>query len=80
MPYKMLMAARYGLLRIVKALIERDPGIVSIKDKKGQTALHMVAKGHDPNIEELLLANCSILKGNTVVHIATRKCRPQVEH
>ncbi|GAB2292428.1 hypothetical protein Dimus_026669, partial [Dionaea muscipula] len=78
-------AARYGLLRIVKALIERDPGIVSIKDKKDQTALHMATKGHDPNIEEFLLADCSILnerdkKGNTAMHIATRKCRPQVEN
>lgn len=69
---------------MVKLLVERDPDIVSIKDKKGQTALHMAAKGQDPSIiEELLLADCSVLnerdkKGNTAVHIATRKSRAQV--
>ncbi|KAK4596845.1 hypothetical protein RGQ29_014753 [Quercus rubra] len=77
-------AARYGLLQIVKALIDRDRGIVSIKDKKGQTALHMAVKGQCPLVvEEILQADCSILnerdkKGNTAVHMATRKGRSQV--
>ena len=30
---------------MLKLPIERDPGIVPIKDKKGQTALHMAVKG-----------------------------------
>jgi ankyrin repeat protein len=68
----------------VKVLIARDSGIVCIKDKKGQTALHMAVKGQSTSVvEEILVADHSILnerdkKGNTAVHIATRKSRPQV--
>jgi ankyrin repeat protein len=69
---------------MVKVLIHRDPGIVCIKDKKGQTALHMAVKGQSTSVvEEIFLADRSILnerdkKGNTAVHVATRKSRPQV--
>ena len=68
-------AARYGLHRIVAALIGRDPGIVSIKDKNGQTT--------PPYGCEILLADHSVLnecdkKCDTAIHVATRKCRPQV--
>jgi len=76
--------ARIGYHRIVKALIERDPGIVPIKDRTGQTALHMAVKDTNTDVvEELLMADVSILnvrdkKGNTALHIATRKWRPQV--
>lgn len=73
------------LLRIVEALIKRDPGIWSpSRHKKGQTALHMAVKGQDTSVvEEILLADHAILnerdkKGNTALHMATRKCRPQV--
>ncbi|KAI3935576.1 hypothetical protein MKW92_050713, partial [Papaver armeniacum] len=44
----------------------------------------MAVKGQDPSVvEELLIADLSILnardkKGNTAVHMATRKCRPQI--
>ncbi|RZC46768.1 hypothetical protein C5167_039719 [Papaver somniferum] len=43
----------------------------------------MAVKGQDPSIvEELLIVDLSILnardKGNTVVHMAIRKCRPQL--
>lgn len=77
-------AGRYGLLRIVKALIDKDAAIVGIKDKKGQTALHMAVKGRSLEVvEEILQADYTILnerdrKGNTALHIATRKSRPQV--
>ncbi|KAI4964442.1 hypothetical protein ZWY2020_005799 [Hordeum vulgare] len=73
-----------GYHRIVKALIERDPEIVAIRDRKGQTALHMAVKGKNTDVvEELLMADVSILnvrdkKANTALHIATRKWRPQM--
>jgi ankyrin repeat protein len=69
----------------VKALISRDQGIVCIKDKKGQTALHMAVKGQSTSVvEEILQADPTILnerdkKGNTALHMATRKGRSQVK-
>ncbi|KAI5382801.1 hypothetical protein KIW84_070278 [Lathyrus oleraceus] len=77
-------AVRYGVDRIVKALIARDTGIVCIKDKKGQTALHMAVKGQSTSVvEEILQADPTILnerdkKGNTALHMATRKGRSQI--
>ncbi|MBA0849851.1 hypothetical protein Goshw_021510 [Gossypium schwendimanii] len=86
-------AAVKSHLDVVNAILSADPtcirivhcdqGIVSIKEKKGQTALHMAVKGQSPAVvDEILLANHSLLnerdkKGNTALHIATRKARPQ---
>ncbi|MBA0580910.1 hypothetical protein Gorai_023110 [Gossypium raimondii] len=87
-------AAVKSHLDVVNAILSADPscirivhcdqGIVSIKDKKGQTVLHMAVKGQSPAVvDEILLANHSLLnerdkKGNTALHIATRKARPQI--
>ncbi|XP_052726055.1 ankyrin repeat-containing protein At2g01680 isoform X2 [Vigna angularis] len=58
--------------------------LVCIKDKKGQTALHMAVKGQSTSVvEEILQADLTILnerdkKGNTALHMATRKVRSQI--
>jgi ankyrin repeat protein len=50
-------AARNGDLEMVKALLERNPGLVFSKDDKGWTPLHRAAnRGHNA-LAELLLAN-----------------------
>ncbi|KAG0465699.1 hypothetical protein HPP92_019863 [Vanilla planifolia] len=80
------MAARNGLHAVVRTLLDKDPELASIRDKKGQTALHMAVKGKNPDVvDELLHADPTILnvqdkKGNTALHIATRKWRPQMVH
>ncbi|CAN6878223.1 unnamed protein product [Brassica oleracea] len=53
-------------------------------DKKGQTALHMAAKGTNVEVvEELIKADRSSIniadtKGNTALHIAARKGRSHI--
>ncbi|MBA0759965.1 hypothetical protein Gotri_022773 [Gossypium trilobum] len=92
-------AAVKSHLDVVNAILSADPSCIrivrkngktalhtaaSIKDKKGQTVLHMAVKGQIPAVvDEILLANHSLLnerdkKGNTALHIATRKARPQI--
>ncbi|PPD83955.1 hypothetical protein GOBAR_DD19108 [Gossypium barbadense] len=77
-------AARNGHLDVVKALLACEPGIAPRIDKKGQTALHMAVKGQSlAVVEELIRVNPSLMinmvdtKGNTSLHIATRKGRAQ---
>ncbi|KAE8691088.1 Ankyrin repeat-containing protein [Hibiscus syriacus] len=78
-------AARNGHLDVVKALLASEPGIAQRTDKKGQTALHMAVKGQNlAVVEELIRVNPLLMismidtKGNTCLHIATRKGRTQI--
>ncbi|WZZ69159.1 hypothetical protein YC2023_080529 [Brassica napus] len=69
---------------VVKALLASEPAIAIRMDKKGQTALHMAAKGTNVEVvEELIKADRSSIniadtKGNTALHIATRKGRSHI--
>jgi ankyrin repeat protein len=71
-------------LEVVRALLTIERGIATRKDKKGQTALHMAVKGQNVVVvEELIHAEPSSInivdtKGNSALHIATRKGRAQV--
>ncbi|KAE8733004.1 Ankyrin repeat-containing protein [Hibiscus syriacus] len=78
-------AARNGHLDVVKALLASEPGIAQRTDKKGQTALHMAVKRQNlAVVEELIRVNPSLMinmidtKGNTCLHISTRKGRTQI--
>jgi ankyrin repeat protein len=72
-------AARMGHVEVVRALLNKDPGIGLRTDKKGQTALHMASKGQNSEIVvELLKPDASVIhtednKGNRPLHVATRK-------
>ncbi|XP_071685658.1 uncharacterized protein [Rutidosis leptorrhynchoides] len=62
----------------MKALLEKVPEIATRADKKGQTALHIVAKGQRVDIiNELIVADNVLFnmvdKKNIAFHIATRK-------
>ncbi|KAL0667194.1 hypothetical protein Bca4012_029898 [Brassica carinata] len=69
---------------VVKALLASEPAIAIRMDKKGQTALHMAAKGTNVEVvEELIKADRSSIniadtKGNTALHIAARKGRSHI--
>ncbi|GAB4860310.1 hypothetical protein Ancab_011790 [Ancistrocladus abbreviatus] len=75
--------ARNRHLELVKALLEKEPGITTRTDKKGQIALHMVVKRQNLElVEELIKANPSSVnmadtKGYTPLHIVTRNGRAQ---
>lgn len=75
-------AARNGHLMVVKALLGKEIAIRN--DKKGQTALHMAVKGQNVDlVDEILGSDPSLInmvdnKGNTVLHMASRKGRTQV--
>ncbi|KAM0946495.1 putative ankyrin repeat-containing domain, PGG domain, ankyrin repeat-containing domain superfamily [Dioscorea sansibarensis] len=78
-------AARMGHVEVVKTLLSKDPGLGMRTDKKGQAAIHMAVKGNNVEmIMELLKPDPSLVinlqdnKGNTPLHIATRKGRPEV--
>ncbi|GKA11890.1 hypothetical protein Tco_0691436 [Tanacetum coccineum] len=66
---------------IVKLLIERDLGIVAIKDKKGQSAFHMamVVIPMEGRLLTLItrFLNRRDTKSSTTIHMATRKGRSQ---
>lgn len=63
-------------MQVVKALLNKEAGIASRMDKKGQTALHMAFKGQNLEVvEELIrlvakLIKIIDMKGNTTSHIA----------
>ncbi|XP_010528960.1 PREDICTED: ankyrin repeat-containing protein At2g01680 [Tarenaya hassleriana] len=70
---------------VVNVMLDVDPSCSRIVRKNGKTcALHMAAKGQNAEVvEEILHAGYPILnerdrKGNTALHIATRKSRPQI--
>ncbi|KAL0771067.1 hypothetical protein Bca101_036218 [Brassica carinata] len=71
-------------VKVVKALLASEPAIAIRMDKKGQTALHMAAKGTNVEVvEELIKADRSSIniadtKGNTALHIAARKGRSHI--
>ena len=71
-------------MKVVKALLASEPAIAIRMDKKGQTALHMAAKGTNVEVvEELIKADRSSIniadtKGNTALHIAARKGRSHI--
>lgn len=78
-------AARMGHVEVVKTLLSKDPGLGMRTDKKGQAPIHMAVKGYNVEmIMELLkpdpssVINLEDNKGNTPLHIATRKGRPEV--
>ncbi|WZZ49975.1 hypothetical protein YC2023_050082 [Brassica napus] len=73
-----------GHVKVVKALLASEPAIAIRMDKKGQTALHIAAKGTNVEVvEELINADRSSIniadtKGNTALHIADRKGRSHI--
>ena len=79
-------AVRQGHLEIVQTLLQMDPkdSLAKKADKKGQTSLHLAAKGRSAEVVKLLLHSVSAIvmlpdkKGNTALHVATRKKRVEV--
>ena len=51
--------SRWGLLRVVKLLLARDPTLVAVKDEERATPLHLAAEGGHATVVEILLERAS---------------------
>ncbi|KAK1326661.1 hypothetical protein QJS10_CPA01g00995 [Acorus calamus] len=72
------VAAAYGCKSMVKAIVDRHPGCVTLTDNQGRTALHVAVQAHQKAVVKHILKHCEFaglindrdIDGNSPLHLA----------